>query len=112
MLMALVDKYSTKHNWRNYSYLDDMKGEARLSLCQNALKFNPEKSQNPFGYYTQIVTHSFLTYMERERRLRECRDVLIEQANMTGSFSRQMENENEWRDNTPGEVTHIRPEDA
>jgi len=98
MLMMLVDRYSQKANWRNYTYLDDMKGEALVSLCQNALKFNPEKSKNPFGYYTQIVTHSFLTYLDKEKRVRKIRDDLLEQQGFNPSFTRQLENEEKNRE--------------
>ena len=79
------------------SYIEDMKAEARLALCQVALKFDPRKSRNPFGYYTTIVHRCFLTFMEREKLLRDIRDDLIVIDDMmhgTGlkpSMSRQME---------------------
>ncbi len=98
MLMMLVERYSQKTNWRNYTYLDDMKGEALVSLCQNALKFNPEKSKNPFGYYTQIVTHSFLTYLDKEKRVRKIKDDLLEQQGFNPSYSRQIENDERNRE--------------
>ena len=98
MLMMLVERYSQKANWRNYTYLEDMKGEALVSLCQNALKFNPEKSNNPFGYYTQIVTHSFLTFLDKEKRVRKIRDDLLEQNGFNPSFSRQIENDERNRE--------------
>jgi len=97
MLIMLVDRYSQKANWRNYTYLDDMKGEAIASLCQNALKFKPEKSNNPFGYYTQIVTHSFLTFLEKEKKVRKIRDDLLERNGFTPSFTRQIENDEQAR---------------
>lgn len=112
MLMMLVERYSQKANWRNYTYLDDMKGEAIVSLAQNALKFKPEKSNNPFGYYTQIVTHSFLTFLDKEKRVRKIRDDLLEQNGFNPSFSRQLENEQrnreareeKWKESKEGEV--------
>jgi len=93
MLQMLVDRYSQKVNWRGYTYIDDMRSEAIVSLMQNALKFNPEKSQNPFGYYTQIVTHSFLTFLDKEKKVRRIKDTLLEQQGFTPSHARQLENE-------------------
>ncbi len=93
MLMMLVEKYSQRANWRNYTYIDDMRGEAIASLCQNALKFKPEKSINPFGYYTQIVTHSFLTFLEKEKKVRKIRDDILELNGFTPSFTRQLDND-------------------
>ena len=98
MLMMIVHNYSQKNNWRNYTYLDDMRGDAILSLCQNALKFNPEKSKNPFGYYTQIVTHSFLTFLEKEKKMRRIRDDILEQHSLNPSHARQLENEERARE--------------
>jgi DNA-directed RNA polymerase specialized sigma subunit len=91
MLQMLVDRYSQKANWRGYTYIDDMRSEAIVSLMQNALKFNPEKSQNPFGYYTQIVTHSFLTFLDKEKKVRRIKDTLMEQQGFTPSHARQLE---------------------
>ena len=98
MLMKIVHNYSPKNTWRNYTYIDDMRGDAILSLCQNALKFNPEKSNNPFGYYTQIVTRSFLTFLEKEKKIRRIRDDILEQNMLNPSFSRQLENEERARE--------------
>ncbi len=97
MIILIVQNYSQKNNWRNYTYIDDMRGDARLSLVQNALKFNPEKSRNPFGYYTQIVTHSFLTFLEKEKKIRRIRDDILEQNLLNPSNTRQLENEERAR---------------
>ena len=93
MLMMLVERYATKTNWRGYTYIEDMKSEALLSLLNGALKFKPEVSQNPFGYLTQIVTHSFLTTLDKEKRVRVIRDDILEQNGYTPSFTRQLEND-------------------
>ena len=93
MLMMLVERYAQRANWRGYTYIDDMKSEALVSLLNGALKFNPEKSQNPFGYLTQIVTHSFLTTLDKEKKVRRIRDDILEQNGFTPSHTRQLENE-------------------
>ena len=93
MLQMLVDRYSQKSNWRGYTYIEDMKADAVLSLLNGALKFKPEVSQNPFGYLTQIVTHSFITTLEKEKKVRMIRDDMLEQHGFTPSHTRQLENE-------------------
>lgn len=95
MIMMLVERYAQKANWRGYTYIDDMKSDALVSLLNGTLKFDPEKSQNPFGYMTQIVTHSFLTTLEKEKRLRTIRDDILEQNGFTPSHTRQIDNESE-----------------
>jgi DNA-directed RNA polymerase specialized sigma subunit len=93
MLMMLVDRYAQRANWRGYTYIDDMKSEALVSLLNGSLKFKPEVSQNPFGYLTQIVTHSFLTTLEKEKKVRRIRDDILEQNGFSPSNTRQLENE-------------------
>ena len=93
MIMMLVDRYAQRANWRGYTYIEDMKSEALLSLLNGSLKFNPEKSKNPFGYITQIVTHSFLTTLDKEKKVRRIRDDILEQYGLDPSNTRQIENE-------------------
>jgi hypothetical protein len=95
MIMMLVDRYAQRANWRGYTYIDDMKSEALLSLLNGSLKFNPEKSKNPFGYMTQIVTHSFLTTLDKEKKVRRIRDDILEQYGLDPSNTRQIENDQE-----------------
>jgi len=96
MCSLLVEKFAQKKNFRNYTYIEDWKSEAILALLQNGLKFNEEKSNNAFGYYTQIVNHVFLTQLEKEEKMRNIRDDLIEQQNNPKhlpSHTRQLQNE-------------------
>ena len=103
MLNTLVEKYSTKIQWRNYSYIDDMKQEAMIALLRGALKFNPNAETrsgkpNPLGYYTQIVTHAFINVLNREKKHRDIKDDMMENAGMLPSFSRQMQNDPSLKD--------------
>lgn len=96
MCSLLVEKFAQRKNFRNYTYIEDWKSEAMLALLQNGLKFNEEKSVNAFGYYTQIVNHVFLTQLEKEEKMRNIRDDLIEQQNNPKhlpSYTRQLQNE-------------------
>lgn len=76
MLMLLAYKYSLTYKFRNYSYREDMVGEALINLCTNgkALQFNIERSKNPFAYYTTAIYRSFCKYMREEKRNQFVRD--------------------------------------
>lgn len=114
MLILLVDRIAMKPNWRNYSFLSDMKGDALLQLVKcnqsagltrgndyrpNILKFDfgyserSGKAPNAFAYATQIVTNSFRKMVKLEGALAELRDDCLEQANITPSNRRQVYNE-------------------
>lgn len=91
MFMKLVDRYSTKPNWRGYSYLDEMVADALVQLSAVSLKFNESKSNNPFAYYTQMITNSFRGRLSQEKRNQNLRDELLIEEGSMPSFSKQME---------------------
>jgi hypothetical protein len=87
MLMLLTERYARSAQFAGYSYRDDMVSEALANLCQNALKFNPERSQNPFAYYTTAITNSFRQYLNIEKRHRNIRDALLVELGENPSFN-------------------------
>ncbi len=93
MFMLLVEKISKKGNWRNYTYLDEMKSSALLQLSQVGLQFDEGRGQvpNPFAFYTTVVNNAFKRVLNTEKKNRNIRDDLIEMAGQSPSFSRQME---------------------
>jgi DNA-directed RNA polymerase specialized sigma subunit len=93
MLITLVNRYASRSNWRNYTYLDDMKSEALISLLTGALKYNEETSPNAFGYLTQFIYHSFLTTLEKEKKVRDIRDDILEENGLDPSYTRQLAND-------------------
>jgi len=95
MIMLLVERYATKPNWRGYSWIEDMKSYALLKLCENALKFKTDKSKNPFGYYTQIVTNDFITFLNKEKTQRKIKDQIMMSNGLIPSYTSQ---ETDWAD--------------
>ena len=70
MFMKLVDRYLNHPNWRGYpaSQKEDMRGEALCLLIKYAKNFDPEKSSNPFAYFTQICKNAFIGVIKKEYR--------------------------------------------
>jgi len=91
MFLKLCERYSLRSNWRGYSYIDEMRGQALIQLTQIALQFDESKSQNPFAYYTAAVTNSFTRVLNVEKRQRDIRDDLLQEAGQTPSWTRQAE---------------------
>lgn len=87
MIMKIAERYSHKHNFVGYSFREDMVCAAVMNLCNNALKFNPEKSSNPFSFYTTAIHNSFLQYMADEKKHRNIRDALLLDAGANPSFN-------------------------
>jgi len=91
MYLKLVERYSMRSNWRGYTYVDDMRGQALLQLSQIGLQFDESKSQNPFAYYTAAITNSFTRILNVEKRNQNIRDDMLQQAGAMPSFTRQFE---------------------
>ena len=93
MFLKLCERYSLRSNWRGYSYVDEMRGQALIQLTQIALQFDEGKSQNPFAYYTAAVTNSFTRVLNVEKRQRDIRDDLLCDSGQMPSWTRQMESQ-------------------
>lgn len=89
MLHLLAERYSYSSNWANYSFREDMVAAAVLNLCVNWHKFDPEKGDNPFAFYTTAVYRSFLSQLAEEKKHRDIRDELLVDQGANPSFSYQ-----------------------
>lgn len=93
MMMLLVERYARRGNWRGYTYNDEMRSFALLQLVQVGLQFDESKSENPFAFYTQIITNCFRRILILEKKNQHIRDDLLIMAGVAPSFTRQIENE-------------------
>ena len=88
MYIKLCERYSMRGNWRGYTYVDEMRGQALLQLAQIGLQFNELKSQNPFAYYTAAINNSFTRVLNLEKRSQNIRDDLLEEEGLNPSSTR------------------------
>jgi hypothetical protein len=93
MFMKLSERYAQRSNWRGYTYVDEMRGQAILQLSQVGLQFDESKSENPFAYYTSAITNSFTRILNIEKKNQNIRDDLLEDAGLTPSLTRQNSHE-------------------
>ena len=97
MFLKLVERYSHRANWRGYTYVDEMRGQALVQLSQVGLQFNEAKSDNPFAYYTAAVNNSFTRVLNLEKRNQTIRDDILIDSGHLPSYSRQIQHEDEMR---------------
>lgn len=90
MFILMVNKYAQRSNWRGYTYLDEMKGQALLQLAQMGLQFDEMQSDNPFAYYTMSLQNSFTRVLLLEKKNQDLRDDLLIDSGASPSFSRQL----------------------
>ena len=98
MFMKLADRYSSRSNWRGYTYVDEMRSQALVQLSQIGLQFDESKSENPFAYYTAAITNSFTRILNIEKKNQNIRDDLLEMNDMMPSYTRQAKAEAEAQD--------------
>ena len=86
-ITQLITNYGKKGNWRNYTYLDDMKSEATLTCIKYLANFDLEKSTNAFAYFTQLIHNSFLHILSKEKIQATLRNDSVSDANVSNDFN-------------------------
>ncbi|AXQ70569.1 late sigma transcription factor [Synechococcus phage S-T4] len=74
------DHLAHKPNFANYVFKDDMISDGIENCIQYVRNFDPEKSSNPFAYFTQIITFAFLRKIQKEKRQLEVKNRIIEKS--------------------------------
>ena len=66
-LLKIGTHLSYKPNFINYTYRDDMILDGVENCLQYIHNFDPDKSGNPFSYFTQIIFYAFLRRIKKEK---------------------------------------------
>ncbi len=66
--LLIGEGLSSKPNFMNYTYKDDMVMDGVENCIRYCTNFNPEKSKNPFAYFTQITYYAFLRIIHKEKK--------------------------------------------
>ena len=67
-LTKIANKLSYRPNFINYSYRDEMIADGLENCITYFDNFNPDKSNNPFSYFTQIIYYAFLRRIQKEKK--------------------------------------------
>ena len=84
--LKIANHLSFKPNFVNYMFKEDMVSDGIENCVQYIHNFNPEKSQNPFAYFTQIIHYAFLRRIQREKRQLEIKNKIIERSGYSEVF--------------------------
>ena len=76
--LKIATHLSYKPNFVNYMFREDMIGDGIENCVQYIHNFNPEKSSNPFAYFTQIIYYAFLRRIQKEKKQLEIKTKIIE----------------------------------
>ena len=89
---------SYRPNFINYTYREEMIGDGIENCIQYAKNFDPEKSKNPFAYFTQIIYYAFLRRISKEKKQQSIKQKMID--NDTLKTHETMDFDDEVYDNT------------
>lgn len=67
-IWLIANRLSTNRNFIGYTYREEMIGDAIENCLRYLHNFNPDKSTNPFAYFTQIMYYAFLRRIEKEKK--------------------------------------------
>ena len=76
--LKIANHLSFKPNFVNYMFKEDMISDGIENCVQYIHNFNPEKSQNPFAYFTQIIHYAFLRRIQKEKKQLEIKNKILE----------------------------------
>lgn len=67
-IMKICERLSTNRNFIGYSFRDEMVSDGIENCVYAVPLFNPEKTNNPFAYFTQIAWNAFLRRIMKEKK--------------------------------------------
>ena len=66
--MKIANRLSFRPNFINYAFREDMISDGIENCVQYIRNFDPEKSRNPFAYFTQIIYFAFIRRIQKEKK--------------------------------------------
>ena len=81
--LKIANHLSYRPNFINYTYRDDMISDGIENCLQYMSNFNPEKSKNPFAYFTQIIYYAFIRRIQKEKKQTHVKHRIIAKQDFT-----------------------------
>ena len=79
--LKIANHLSYRPNFINYTFRDDMISDGIENCLQYLDNFNPEKSNNPFAYFTQIIYYAFIRRIQKEKKQITIKQRMIQESN-------------------------------
>lgn len=87
--LMICNKLSTKPNFMGYSYRDEMIADAIENCVSAAHSFDPDKSTNPFAYFTQIAWNAFIRRIAKEKKQSYIKHKNFEHSNLIAELNEE-----------------------
>lgn len=88
-LYKIATRLSLKPNFISYTYRDEMISDGLENCISYLNNFDPEKSDNPFAYFTQIIWYAFIRRIEKEKKHLYIKQKTLENFYFEGMLAEQ-----------------------
>ena len=78
--LKIANHLSYRPNFINYTYKEDMISDGIENCLQYVSNFDPDKSDNPFAYFTQIIYYAFIRRIQKEKKQMDVKKKMIQNA--------------------------------
>ena len=88
-ILKIANHLSYRPNFINYTYRDEMISDGIENSLMYIDNFDPEKSRNPFAYFTQIIYFAFVRRITKEKKQQKIKDKLLKTSNIADLIATQ-----------------------
>ena len=85
-IFKICERLSTKPNFVGYSYRDEMVSDGIENCIKAVLLFDPNRTTNPFAYFTQIAWNAFIRRINNEHREQYIKHKNIQYSYLSGEM--------------------------
>ena len=82
-ILKIANHLSYRPNFINYTYKEEMISDGIENCLQYIDNFDPEKSKNPFAYFTQIIYYAFVRRIAKEKKQQKIKDKILKRSNIS-----------------------------
>ena len=68
VFLKIAQRLSFRPNFINYAFKNDMISDGIENCLHYIHNFDPDKSKNPFAYFTQIIYYAFIRRIQKEKK--------------------------------------------
>lgn len=79
-IVNIANKLANKPNFMNYPFREEMISDGIENSLQYLNNFDPNKSSNPFAYFTQIIYYAFVRRIQKEKKQLYTKYRMIEES--------------------------------
>ena len=96
--LKIANHLSYRPNFINYTYREEMISDGIENCLQYIDRFDPEKSSNPFAYFTQIIYYAFVRRITKEKKQQMIKEKLLKESNIESRIAVQAhDNESDYQ---------------